>query len=776
MSEYQQDDDASTYDPQECADCKAWLKRIEDAAKFDESSKRQIALDRRYARGDAGNFEINVNMCGSYIDILKSILYAKNPDLNVQPSEATTPPPMADIIEMAREKIGQDPATHAMMEKVGMQAAMQAQSAKEQAMQGAQTAALDPQVKMKVALAAADPNQSPEEIGERAAQAWLNEKIKAEAKQIMEPHRKRLADAKQFGKTIELVVSNLWKKGNLKLQARQQVGSAITVGRGWLKVTWQERTGRDPLVEKSIRDAQDQLARLDLLQEELAEGEANNDDEQRAKIEQLLQGLEEKVEIIIARGLAVDFVRAEDVQVSTDLATLENYVDAGWIAHRLFKTVDSAKAEFPKIADKLKNASTYRQKKPLDPFETRHIGEAATDIDAKEADQFTLNSAGGDNSIGEGNVCVWEVQDKESGMILTLVEGLDVYARDPYPAIGTTRFYNLFMLALIWTDGERHPQSLIKRSSSLFDDVNRLYSNRAMHRRRSIPKLAFNSTGLEPTEIDKIQKAGTGEIVGIKAISPDAKISELVAPMQYAKVDEGLYDDTPQIRKLEIIWAIQEALASSIATTKTATEAEIQQTGTNARSSYKRAAIDEMMDDLAQYTTEIALQKMSFDDVKAIAGPWAFWPQGLSIQDMGALVTVQIKGGSSGKPDTSAQQQAWSVTMPVLKDAIMSVGQLRASEPSDIADCIEELVTETLSRTGDHLDPARFLPQSPSNEPGAMPTQPQGQAAAQLQPGAPMPPMPAQQTPPTNPNVLPVPHSGHALDQQGHIQQPGVQH
>jgi hypothetical protein len=771
------------YNAQECADVKAWTKRIETARKFDEPARKQMALDRRYARGDAGDFEVNVNLPGSYVDILKALLYARNPDLDVQPSEATNPPPMADIIDMAREQLGTDPATHQEMEKAGMQATMQAQQAKQIAMSGAQSAVLDPQAKAKIALAAADPAQDPAEIGERAAQAWLDQAVKAKAKEIMEPHRKRQSDAKQFGRTIELVVSNLWRKGNLKKHARQQVGSAITVSAGWLKVTWQERKGQDQTVAQAIRDAQDQLARLEMLQADVEEAKGNDLDQKRQEIELTLQGLEAKVEIIIARGIAIDFVRAEDVQVSLDVESLENYADASWIAHRVFMATDDAKAKFPAVADKIGKANSYKQNKPKDPSEARGTDPtAAKNIDAKEADAYTLGETLNGGSDGDGSVCVWEVQDKQSGMLRTLIEGMDVYARAPFPVKpNTTRFYSLFMLAFIWVDGERHPQSLIKRGAPLFDDVNRLYSNRALHRRRSIPKTAFNTQGMDPKEAAKLSGATTQEMVGVSTINPDAKIADLVAPIHYAPIDENLYDDRPTMLKLESIFGIQEALTSSVDTTKTATEAEIQQTGTNARSTFKRAAIDEMLDDLALYTTEIALEQLTHDDVTQIAGPWAFWPKGLTLQDMGTLVTVQIKGGSSGKPDTSAQQQVWATVYSLLDKSVLEIGQLRGSTPEDIADCKEELIVETLSRTGDRLDADRFLPKSPSYEPGQMPTQaPPGQpplGAQPPQPGTPnVSPMPAQQTPPPNPNTLPVPHGGHVLSQQGHIEPPNGAH
>jgi hypothetical protein len=122
VSDFQKGADASDdgYDEQECADVKKWLKRIEEARKFDEGKRKQIAIDRRYADGDAGNFDVPVDLCGSYVDILKSILWARNPDLSIQPAESVNPPPMADVIEMARNKISMDPATHQMMEQFGM--------------------------------------------------------------------------------------------------------------------------------------------------------------------------------------------------------------------------------------------------------------------------------------------------------------------------------------------------------------------------------------------------------------------------------------------------------------------------------------------------------------------------------------------------------------------------------------------------------------------------------------------------------------------------------
>jgi hypothetical protein len=212
----------------------------------------------------------------------------------------------------------------------------------------------------------------------------------------------------------------------------------------------------------------------------------------------------------------------------------------------------------------------------------------------------------------------------------------------------------------------------------------------------------------------------------------------------YAQIDPALYDTGVIRAELEMIWGIQEALSSSIRTAKTATEAEIQQTGTNSRTGYIRDNLDDMMGELAEYTAEIAIQKLDGQDAKDLAGPWAFWPEGMKIEDIGSLVSVDIRAGSSGKPDTTRQRQAWATVMPVLQNAILQVGQLRGSSPQDIADSIEALIEETLQRTGDRLDAARFLPPAPDSD--DMPAQAPSAAPAPMNLPAPAAPMPTDTT------------------------------
>jgi len=635
MSEYSQPGASA----EESADCKVWLKRIEEAREFDKVARKGYAVDRRYARGDSGQFEVDVPIAGTYIDILASFLYARDPDVDCLPAESAGPA--------------------------------------------------------------------------------------------------RLEDARKFGKTLELVIRRLWKKGKLKAVMEPSVRSSITVGPGWFKAAWMERQNRDPVLIKRIDDLQDNIARLNALAADVESGEGQDTDAKRAELEQAIQGLRAEVEVVIARGLGIDFIPSEDVQVSPNVPSLACYLDAPWIAHRVFMPLSDAKAEFAELGDKIKRATTYYQTKPLDPTENRDTGLLA-EVDPEEADSH--KPGGGIAQGGEGSVCVWEIQCRDSNMILTLIEGLDCYARPPMPPNpGTSRFYNLFLWAPGIVDGQRHPQSLVNRSARLFDEYNRVRSAFAEHRRRAIPKLGFDETNLSAEYAKKLESGGVGEMIGLRPLRPGEPIGSMLSPIQYNGIDMGLYDTGVIRSELEMLWGIQEALSSSVQTAKTATEAELMQQGTMARISYRRDSLEELLTALGQHTAEIALQKMTHEDVVSIAGPEAYWPEGLTVEELDILVSVEIRAGTTGKPDTSRQREAWATMMPLLQQSIMQVGQLRGSSPLDIAECIEELVEETLARTGERIDADRFLPDVPEMIPGQMPQQgaPMGmpQQGATLNPG-----------------------------------------
>ena len=194
-----------------------------------------------------------------------------------------------------------------------------------------------------------------------------------------------------------------------------------------------------------------------------------------------------------------------------------------------------------------------------------------------------------------------------------------------------------------------------------------------------------------------------------------------------------LYDPTLILNDMERISGVQEALSAAISgpgNPKTATEANIQQSGTQARTTANRDNLESMLTDLAQYTAQQALQCLTIRDVQRMAGAKAFWPFGMDIEDLFTMVEVTIEAGSTGKPRQSTDMQAWSTILPLIQKSLGTIEQAFATGNTPLANAEIELVKETMLRLGDESDVERFIPrQPPPGSPGAggppPPVQPQ---------------------------------------------------
>ncbi|MFC4727140.1 hypothetical protein [Coralloluteibacterium thermophilus] len=564
----------------------------------------------------------------------------------------------------------------------------------------------------------------------------------------------RYADAKDFARTLQIVISRLWRMGRLKRQARRWVRSAQTVGIGWLKVAWQQRMGRDPLIQAQINDLQDNFARAAATMERVEKGEAKDLDALNAELEVQLAALEEQVEVVLSRGLVIDMVAAEDIQVAPGVPSLLDYQDAPWIAHRTFLRPEDAAAAFPELTDaQIRQAAKYFPRKPESALEETPT---LSDVTARDADTYRSSDGGAAGTAGDGYLCVWEIWHRDANTVLTLAEGLDRWARKPYtPSPASLRFYPFFGLAFTEVDGERHPQSLVWRSRKLQDEISRLDSNLAEHRRRSLPGVVFNEGEIAPGTADKLMKSGTQQWVGISPTNPNADLSSLFAPKPVASIDPALYNDQRTLARMESIWGLQDAATGGIRVAKTATEAEIQQAGTGSRVGAMRDEIEDRLTEVARYTAELALQTMSLEDVREIAGPEAFWPEGLEIDQIYALVEVDIRAGSSGRPNTARDRESWAAMLPMIQTLIDRIAQLRTGGAEELAQPYIELLKETFNRSGERMDVERFLPPPPPPQAPGMPPLP-------AEPGMPAgaPPVTADQPPgPPLPTDLPVPNA-----------------
>lgn len=535
--------------------------------------------------------------------------------------------------------------------------------------------------------------------------------------------RHNVENYRKVTQTMEVIVARLWKNARLKKKAKQWVRKSMTTGTGWLKFSMQTRTEENPVVEAKINDLMGQVENIEMLQAKIDSGEDDSDSVEalQEKLEANRAALEAKREIMVAEGLVVDVLDAEDVVVASDVSSVEDYLDAPWIAIDYYKTRDEVVSkvvdwDMEEAEKKMASANVYRKRVRAGDDESAQGGKG-TDHGNSMYQQTGADEKDVGAESGVGFVRVTEIWSKDDGVVYTFIDGInDCWAKEPYAPITGRRFYPIFELFAHPIDGERYPQSDVYQLKELQEEYNRTRSNFAEHRRRAIPGVIYNAEAVDQESIDSIVGAVEQEYVGIRVASPDTPVGNLFSPKAYSPVDMNLYTTLPITQEMEKISGAQDALQSSVQVEKTATEARIQEAGFGARSGSRRDHMEEVLTDAAEYTAQIVAQTFTQAEAEKFAGPNAVFTR-MTPEEAMWMYETSIKAGSTGKPKAQNDKEIWTTIMPLIEKMIDRVGQARIMGEEWAAAPWIAMIEETFRRLEEPAELDKFLPQPPPPQP-----------------------------------------------------------
>lgn len=505
----------------------------------------------------------------------------------------------------------------------------------------------------------------------------------------------RLVLWQQFGQTAETVLDHyLIKRGKLKKRAKRMLTSAYTNAVGWWKVCWQEDRRTDPLIVNQIKDTQDNLDQLQLQRHQIDDQAAAGDIELRvAKLRETLAGLHSQSEVVVSRGVTIDFVLPEDMlTLDTSVLEIPDYERADALANGLWFTRER-----------------YQKTFGYDPNKGRVYSEAKPGA----------NSTTGQTADKRGDLLrVWEIWDQTSNRVHTVCEGEEGLCRESYsPQWTGERWYPFFLLCFNEIDGAFMPLSDVDLTIEVVKEYNRTRDDFERDRRNSLPLNVVRKGGtLTPADVDKITNRQGSDVVVVEG-SGGRPLSEDIWSGQLAQIRPENYDTSQPRGDMEMLVGGGDAARGSVLKAKTATEAEILSQGLRGRSAERTDILEDLLTDVGKYTLEMCLRMLGPDDVRKIAGEDAQWPE-LSADEVFQLVTLQVRGGSTGKPDRLQEQDRWTKLLPVIEKAMAQVSQLRQAGQDDAAQAVTELVRETLRRFDERIDLDRFLPQPKKDDQG----------------------------------------------------------
>ena len=497
-----------------------------------------------------------------------------------------------------------------------------------------------------------------------------------------------------FARTLERVVNRELQDAGIKRLGKRAVRAAMVSRVAWAKVIYQRDIFRDPQVERRLEDSQDNIRRLEALIASCEDDKAREAHEaDLARMRDLVAALEAQVEVVRSEGLVIDLVRAEDVLVSPEVRELADYRYAPWIAHRIWMSAQQARETFGLDDQALEGADRWRS------------GEDA--LGSPDGTETASQGLGAD----EGWLAVWEIWDKRTQTVYTWVQGCKGWAREPYqPQRLGEQWYPFFPLAFHWLECERWPRSDVELLRDLQEEYAETRAKYREHRRRAVPSRVALAGAIEPADTHKLADPELNEVVPV-SIPAGMKITDVVALLPYPPVDPALYD-TSQVRAdIELVSGLQDAARGSVLRAKTATEAEIMQMGLVSRVTERQDEVEAWITEIARYAGEVLLQELTPAQAERIAGEGAVWPA-LERDEIYRMVRIEVRAGSTGRPDQRREQETWIKLLPIIQEAIAQIVQAEAAGQQPLADAVRRLLQETLSRFDEGIDVEALLPAS----------------------------------------------------------------
>jgi hypothetical protein len=503
------------------------------------------------------------------------------------------------------------------------------------------------------------------------------------------------AQSKPFARTLELALNRFAIRGtNLKARGKEAVRASLTCTTGWVKVIYQKEVGEDPLIRNRLNDAQDNVQRIkQLLRDTAEEGVDPQYEAKMAELRQQIAGLEAQLEVTVSEGLVIDNVPTERMLIlDASIKNIDEYDQASAIAHGVFMTVGSYKANVSGGKEPAKKAMKYK----VQPTE-----------DDKATDARASNGMDSDDEL----VLVWEIWCKDDLTVYTICDGAEEFCRPPYqPTTLGAQWYPFFPLQLWRVSGYLFARALVDQMVELQDEYNTRRTVAADHREKNRPKRVFNkASGITNAEITELNGSSSKtDVVGITA-DPNQPLGNQIAAFPEIPYNPAMYDATDILRDIEMVSGAQDASRGSVNKAKTATEAEIQSMGMQSRTSDQLDAIEDWLTSILEYCAQLLLLNMNEAQIKAAFGQDAVWPE-LSKKDLFDNVIVQIRAGSTSKPNKMRERDQWLQFLPQLQEAVMKIAELRTNGQDELADAVIQLLDETLRRFDERMSIKEFIP------------------------------------------------------------------
>lgn len=451
----------------------------------------------------------------------------------------------------------------------------------------------------------------------------------------------------RMGKTQEL----LWdyftteQSGGFKQQIKAAIRRTKVNSVAWCKLAFQRELEPRPEIGAQIDDTTQQIARLEALGRESDEGHFDSDSARLEELRLLLQQLQAQESIVVREGPVFDWPRSKDMFPDKGCRHLKTLFGASELYHRFMLPVSHAESVY---GVELKGCAT--EYKP---------GDDATD---------DMISRGDDTKCDDPMVCIYEIQDKRNGQFLTVCEGYPDFLREPAePEVRIERFFTGFPLVFNETEDEKciYPYSDVWLMRHPQMEYNRKREALREHCIAAAPVYLMRKGALDKQDKTALGSAKAHEVIEIKT-GVGESVETVVGRLQKANIDPNLYEVEQTFSDMQRVSGAQEANLGGTGD-GTATESSIAENSRSVSLNENVDDLDEWLSDIARSFGQLCLMELGKETVIQIVGPGAVWPDmQISREEIAQDLQLEIKAGSSGRPNAAAELAKLERGMPYL--------------------------------------------------------------------------------------------------------------
>lgn len=457
----------------------------------------------------------------------------------------------------------------------------------------------------------------------------------------------------KIGKTLEILFAQALREQkpvDFKVGMKQLVRRACTTGVGYVELAFQRTKGPRPEITEKLTDFRARLDHMRVLAEKVSDTENPilPDDAEISELQSSIAALQAEPEVVLREGLIIDFPQSTKVIPDKLCRELVGFIGARHLTIEYMYTPDEVREMFGvDLQGKFKG----------------YTGDGKSD---EVQSNVIVDSESAENKPGKANglVCVWKHYDKTSGLVYLVADGYSDFLREPGPPdVFVEDFWPVYALTFnaVESESELFPPSDVALLRHQQHQYNMSRQGMTEHRKAARPRFSARRGALSDTDKEQLKKAEAFDVIELDL---EGNINELMQSIQIPGVDPNLYGTEQYFTDIQLAVGSSEA---QFGMTGKATA-----TGEAIAAGASKSSDDSSIDDLdgfltviARASSQILLREMSEEQVKAVAGVGAVWPQ-MSMAQIADEVFLEVEAGSTGKPNQAVEIQNLEKLMPFL--------------------------------------------------------------------------------------------------------------